>query len=151
MGRYMRDNNMYPIVGTTAEESQLRKESWLKYGCNIYGHSPVCRPLSFWTEQDILEYIDSYALPIVSIYGKIIKDHNNISLSGVERTGCIFCGFGCHLEKEPNRFQLLKQTHPKLYDYCMNGGKYNEDGWWVPSSKGLGMKRVLDFIRVKTE
>lgn len=129
MGRYMRDNNIYPIVGTTAEESQLRRESWLKYGCNIYGHSPVCRPLSFWTERDILEYIDNYALPIVSIYGKIIKDHDNISLSGVERTGCIFCGFGCHLEKEPNRFQLLRQTHPKLYDYCMNGGKYNEDGW----------------------
>jgi len=57
------------------------------------------------------------------------------------RTGYSFCGYGCHLEKEPNRFQRLKQTHPKLWEYCM---KPWEDG-------GLGMKEVLGFINVKIE
>ena len=37
-------------------------------------------------------------------------------------------------EKEPNRFQMLKQTHPKQYDYIINK---------------LGMGKVLDFIKVK--
>ena len=54
----------------------------------------------------------------------------------MKRTGCVFCGFGAHLEKEPNKFQRLKQTHPQLWEYCMKD--------W--DSGGLGMKDVLDFI-----
>ena len=42
---------------------------------------------------------------------------------------------------EPNRFQKLKETHPRVWDYCM---RPVEDG-------GLGMKEVLDYIHVKTE
>ena len=53
----------------------------------------------------------------------------------------MFCAFGAHLEKEPNRFQKLKETHPRVWDYCM---RPVEDG-------GLGMKEVLDYIYVKTE
>lgn len=52
-----------------------------------------------------------------------------------------FCGFGCHLEKEPNRFQMLKQTHPKLWEYCM---KPIESG-------GLGMRNVMEYISVPIE
>ena len=39
---------------------------------------------------------------------------------GYERTGCVFCAFGCHLEKGMNRFQRLEVTHPKLHDYVIN-------------------------------
>ena len=53
---------------------------------------------------------------------------------GYDRTGCMFCMFGVHLEKEPNRFQRMKETHPQLYNYCMNK---------------LGLKEVLDYIGVK--
>ena len=28
--------------------------------------------------------------------------------------------FGIHYDKTPNRFQCLAETHPKLYDYCIN-------------------------------
>ena len=28
----------------------------------------------------------------------------------------------CALEKEPTRFQRLKETHPKQYEYCLGGG-----------------------------
>lgn len=73
---------------------------------------------------------------------KIVQnDDDTYTTTGCDRTGCIFCGFGCHLEKEPNRFQRLKCTHPKQWEYCM---KPVEDG-------GLGMKSVLDYIGVKTE
>ena len=53
---------------------------------------------------------------------------------GYDRTGCMFCMFGAHLEKEPNRFQLMKQTHPQIYDYCINK---------------LGLGKVLNFLGVK--
>ena len=52
---------------------------------------------------------------------------------GYSRTGCMFCMFGIHLEKEPNRFQLMEKTHPKLYDYCM---------------KDLGCNKLLDLINI---
>jgi hypothetical protein len=53
----------------------------------------------------------------------------------------MFCMFGAHLEKEPNRFQRMKETHPKQYEYCM---KPVEEG-------GLGLATVLDYIGVKYE
>lgn len=76
------------------------------------------------------------------MYGDIIEDEKGkLKTTGCDRTGCVFCAFGCHLEKEPNRFQRLKQTHPNLWEYCM---KDWENG-------GLGMKNVLEYINVKTE
>ena len=76
----------------------------------------------------------------------------------------MFCAFGAHLDKGMTRFQRLAFTHPKQYEYCLNGGQWAEnpnydpaaaeyDGewknWnpkkiWVPSKKGLGMRKVFD-------
>ncbi len=50
------------------------------------------------------------------------------------------------VEKGEGRFQRLKRTHPKQYEYCMNGGEYNEQGIWQPNEKGLGMKHCIDVI-----
>ena len=69
-----------------------------------------------------------------------------LTTTGCDRTGCIFCGFGCHLDKEPSRFQRLKETHPRQYAYCMGGGEYGEDGIWRPSKDGLGMRHVFDEL-----
>ena len=113
-----------------------------KNGCNAFeAQNPSSTPLAFWNEQDILRFIKKYELPIPSVYGEIIEKNDKLFLTGVNRTGCIFCMFGCHMEKEPNRFQRLKETHPKLWRYGM---KPVEDG-------GLGLKTVLDFIGVKSE
>ena len=116
-------------------------------GCNAFDNKkPVSQPLSFWTNQDILMYIKDRNLPIASVYGEIgteqelsgqtcfIKTNCKLQTSGVARTGCMFCMFGVHLENEPNRFQNMKKTHPKLYKYCMEELKLN---------------MVLDFIGVK--
>lgn len=139
--KFARENGMCQIVGTMASESRLRKQEWLRNGCNIIdSKEPKSRPISFWTEQDILEYIKRYSLPYASVYGDIVQDKNGkYHTTGCQRTGCVFCGFGCHLEKEPNRFQRLKETHPGLWEYCM---KPWEEG-------GLGMEEVLKFIGVK--
>lgn len=166
--RYERETGRKPLLGTMACESVLRKTQWMKVGCNAFeGKRPRSAPMSFWTEQDILKYIKKYDVPICSVYGDIIAtdkgeqidgqlttfdllgDYENTMLSttGCNRTGCIFCMFGCHLEKEPNRFQRLKETHPRQYKYCIGGGEM-VDGNWQPSNEGLGLGYVLDYIGV---
>ena len=114
--------------------------------------------MAFWTEQDVLQYIYINNLPIASVYGKIEPelgedelpgqmDFSDFGLfekqlptfrtTGCQRTGCVFCGFGCHLEKpEDARFVRLKKTHPQLYNYIMKP--------W--SEGGLGYKEVIDWI-----
>lgn len=141
--KYEKQTGRKPLIGTMAADSQSRKMAWLKTGCNAYeSKNPKSQPMSFWTEQDVLQYIKENNLPYASVYGDIIEDEKGkLKTTGCDRTGCVFCAFGCHLEKEPNRFQRLKQTHPNLWEYCM---KDWENG-------GLGMKNVLDYINVKTE
>lgn len=141
--KYERQTGNKPIIGTMANESKQRKSQWIKYGCNAFdANTPTSKPLSFWTEQDILKYIKRYDLSYASVYGDIVQDDKDkYYTTGCTRTGCVFCAYGCHLEKEPNRFQRLKETHPKLWNYCM---KPWDEG-------GLGMREVLDFIGVKIE
>lgn len=155
--RYERATGRNPIVGTLANESQLRRTQWLKVGCNSFsGKRPRCAPLSFWTEQDILHYIKQFNVPYCPVYGEIkaadapeidgqmnwldylgcYESQDRLTTTGCTRTGCMFCMFGCHLEKEPNRFQRMKITHPKQYAYCMNE---------------LGLKEVLEYIGVPYE
>ena len=148
---YERKTGRKAIIGTLASESTLRKTQWVKYGCNAFETKrPTSQPLSFWTEQDILHYIKQFDIPYCSVYGNIVPDNEATLLktTGCDRTGCIFCMFGCHLEKEPNRFQRLKETHPRQYEYCISGGEY-VDGKWQPSKEGLGLGKVLDYINVK--
>jgi len=134
--KYYKSSGKAPIIGTMAEESQLRRQQYIKNGCNAFNNKiPTSTPIAFWTEQDILEYIDTYKIPIASVYGDVMKDNKNkYYTTGCQRTGCMFCGYGCHREKEPNRFQKLKETHPKQYEYII---------------KNLNMGEVLDFLNIK--
>ena len=143
--------------------------------CNAFEATrPTSQPLSFWTEQDILHYIKKYDVPYCPVYGDIeikknvdndkvfegqinmidylgsYEPEDTLATTGCDRTGCIFCMFGCHLEKAPNRFQRLKETHPKQYKYCIGGGEM-VDGKWQPNKEGLGLGHVLDYIGVKYE
>jgi 3'-phosphoadenosine 5'-phosphosulfate sulfotransferase (PAPS reductase)/FAD synthetase len=146
---YSKETGRKEIVGTLASDSLTRKTAWLKTGCNAFeAEVPKSQPLSFWTEQDILHYIKMFNIPYCSVYGDIVDVNGDLKTMGCDRTGCIFCMFGCHLEKEPNRFQRLKQTHPRQYQYCIGGGEM-VDGKWQPSKEGLGLGKVLDYIGVK--
>jgi len=120
---YQRRTGTLPLIGTMAEDSRDRTRQYMRTGCNSYdGADPMSRPLSIWTTEDIWRYIRGYTIPYSSIYDM-----------GEKRTGCVFCPFGVHLEKEPNRFQRLQITHPKLWKYCM---------------EKLGLRDVLIFIGV---
>lgn len=188
---YGRKTHKKPMTAQMASESRLRTAQWLRNGCNGFGMtSPISNPMSFWTEQDVLLYIElnkdrmcrdrinchekvmwygsrivsretgatiesiEYYRPICSVYGDIVtepsdcdyefterseifdKDRPLLKTTGCSRTGCMFCGYGCHLEKSPTRFEQMKETHPKQYAYIM---KPVEEG-------GLGYKDVIDWI-----
>lgn len=141
--KFTKQSGLMPIIGTMACESRQRKTEWLHNGCNAFDKkNPSSQPMSFWTEQDVLECLVKYKIPYPSVYGEILQNEKGIwYTTGYNRTGCMFCAYGCHLEKEPNRFQMLKETHPKIWNYCM---KSIEDG-------GLGMRKVLEYIGVKVE
>lgn len=157
---WQRGNNSRPMLATLAEESLIRASKWCKYGCNGFSmKSPISNPMSFWTDQDVLRYIKEHHLPIASVYGDIVAvdadgyeydslltETCQLKTTGCQRTGCIFCGFGAHLDKGESRFQRLKRTHPTLYDYCMGGGAYDSDGLWKPTAQGLGMAHVIDDL-----
>lgn len=157
-----------PIIATMAYESNLRKSNWIKHGCNSFeSKNPKSNPMSFWTEQDVLWYIVKNKLPICSVYGEIVVDYtamkqceNQISFfdygifndnrsllrtTKCQRTGCVLCGFGCHLEKEgQGRFEMLKKTHPKFHNliYLLknNGVTYAEAIDWVNEHGGFNIK-----------
>lgn len=159
---YAHKTEQQAIVATMAAESRLRMTYWLKTGCNAFDNKhPMSKPMSFWTEQDVLRFIVDHQLPYASVYGDIVaSDGENdydatlvdckLHCTGCQRTGCMFCGFGAHLEKSPNRFERMKLTHPKHYQFCIGGGAYDSlDGLWKPTEKGLGYGRVLDYIGVR--
>lgn len=142
---YSKKTGKHGINGTMTDESRLRVRKWLKFGCNAFGaKEPLGTPMAFWTEHDVLQYLKTTGIPYCSVYGDIVAsdgecDYDDtliptkLHCTGCQRTGCMFCMFGVHLEKEPNRFQRMKITHPKQYDYCINN---------------LGLGKVLDYIGV---
>lgn len=150
-----------PIVATMADEGRKRFQKWLATGCNAFDSKrPMGKPMSFWTEYDVLRFIVSRDLPIASVYGDIVaSDGENdyeatlidckLHCTGCKRTGCMFCAFGAHLENGENRFERMKHTHPKHYKFCIGGGEWDTDGLWKPNGKGLGYGRVLDYIGVR--
>jgi 3'-phosphoadenosine 5'-phosphosulfate sulfotransferase (PAPS reductase)/FAD synthetase len=99
------------ILGILASESYQREKDWLEYGCNVFHERKdnQSRPLSFWTDEDILEYIETYKVRIPKLYEM-----------GYTRNGCMYCGFGVQMECDGcNRYQRLKATHPIQYQYFL--------------------------------
>lgn len=147
----------YAMTAQMAEESRLRKQIWIRNGCNGFNmKKPVSNPMSFWTEQDVLRYIKDRHIQICSVYGEIVEEGRDNQIcfegcgklytTGCHRTGCIFCLFGAHLEKGEGRLQRLKRMHPRQYEYCIGGGQYDEKGVWIPDKNGLGMGHVIDEL-----
>ena len=155
--QYFRETGRFPILGQMAHESMLRTQGWLRNGCNAFdSKKPQSNPMSFWTDQDVLNYIRINNIKIASVYGDIEIDYEaleqergqmtindvlglpetfSLRTTGCSRTGCMFCGFGCHLNND-QRFMLMKKTHPKQYDYIMR-----------PASQGgLNYKEVIDWL-----
>lgn len=161
---YSKKTGRHAMTAEMASESRLRTQKWLQNGCNGFDLKiPKSTPMAFWTEQDVLLYIKTYNIEICSVYGDVVSDNETesqlngqmslndymgecggfdvgnptLKTTGCQRTGCMFCGYGCHLEAEgEGRFELMRQSHPKVYDYIM---RPKEEG-------GLNYKEVIDWI-----
>lgn len=119
---YEKQTKQKPMIGTMTDDSGVRLGQWKEYGCNSFGlNKPQSKPLSIFTEKDIWNYINKNNIPYAEIYKK-----------GIERTGCMFCMFGIHMEKN-NRFHLMKKIHPNIHKYCM---------------ENLGIQEVLDYLEI---
>ena len=131
---YERQTGRKPFVGTMAEESDMRRASYLKNGCNAFdAKHKVSTPIAIWRESDVLEYLLTRNVEYAACYGAIIKTQDGYKTTGEHRTGCMFCMFGIQFDKEPNRFQRMQRDYPKQYDYCINK---------------LGIGDVLDYVGI---
>ena len=151
---YEKQTERHAITAQMADESRVRRTKWLQHGCNAFDQKrPMSNPMAFWTEQDILQYIRTRGIEIASVYGDIVEENEiigqmtisdyiqaeqpKLKTTGCRRTGCIFCGYGCHREKPgEGKFELLKITHPKIYDFIMRPW---EEG-------GLNYREVIDWL-----
>lgn len=133
--QYTKETGLMPIIGTLASESMLRRQAWLRNGCNAFNSKyPKSTPMAFWKEQDILEYIHQMKIQISPIYGDVVQDKKGKWITtGAKRTGCMYCLFGIQFDKEPNRIQQLAQTHPQMYSYILDK---------------LGFREVMDFMKI---
>jgi len=119
--KYEKETGRKPFIGTMACDSRLRLKDYLKFGCNAFDKKKIqSRPMSIMLEKDVWFYLKSNNVPYCSVYDM-----------GYNRTGCMFCAFGCHMEPKPGRFDRMMVTHPDEYKYCMNQ---------------LGMKEVLQWV-----
>lgn len=108
---YEKETGKLPYTGIMAGESSLRKRKYLRDECNNFtAKHPKSNPIIFWSETDIWKYIRDFDVKYSKIYDM-----------GYDRTGCMFCAYGTHLEKEgDDRFLKMSKTHPRLFDYCMD-------------------------------
>lgn len=161
---YEKETGRKPFIGTLASESALRRQKWLRVGCNAFDDDrPTSQPMSFWKESDVLQYIVENKLELADIYGVVgYKDDDgmiyeeplfgqsmNLQTTGVNRTGCVYCMFG--IQRERDKFLELKKQEPMLYDYVMCGGCFDDKGMWIPGKDengvfGLGYKFVIDWL-----
>lgn len=128
--KFGKQSGKVPFIGTMASESSLRKQKWVRDGCNMFDAKKAqSTPISFWTEEDVWGYIKSRNIPYADIYDK-----------GAKRTGCVFCLFGYWSKNDhltpSDRMELLKRIEPKMYDYCM---KPIADG-------GLGLRELITYV-----
>lgn len=160
--KFERETGRHPFLGTRVEESARRKSAYLKTGCTTFdvrmafdeesgklieveNDRPCCRPLSFFTRQDELQYCLDNRILLSEPYGIIYPvgdipgqkmlfgepTGKTLACSGEQRTGCLMCPVGCHLDNF-SKFKSQKKANPKLYEYCM---------------EELGEKRLLELVQ----
>lgn len=147
---YAKENHSVPFMGLMAVEGGRREKALIANGCNYFSeHDRSTRscPFAIFTRQDLLQLALDLNVPVPEIYGTIEADENGkLYTTGAERTGCMMCGFGIHLEKRPHRFDMLREQNPKawkfwMYECCTDEKTGEKYGWG----------RVLDYIGVQWE
>ena len=126
--KFEKETSLKPFIATMAAESNLRKQEYIKNTVTRLMLNVLHLLRSVFGQNRIFQF----DVPYCPVYGEILQDNSGkYYTTRAKRTGCMF---GVHTEKSPNKFELMRETHPKLHDYCINK---------------LGCGKVLDFIGVK--
>jgi len=126
--KYENETGRKVMTGRMCDDSFQRQQKWAQQGCNAFGAKrPHSEPLSHWLQSDIEQYVEQNCIPVSLLYEEPICADNS---------GCMFCMFGCHMEKREGRFQRMKRTHPKQWAYCMDK---------------LGLREVCKFVGIPIE
>lgn len=98
-----------------ASEGGRREKSLMLNGCNYFGKGTMrSAPFAIFNRQDLLQLALDLKVPVPEIYGEIKRDdQGQLYTSGEQRTGCSMCEFGIQLERQPHRFDRLRERNPK--------------------------------------
>lgn len=135
---WQKNNNMVPYLGMMASEGGQREKALFKNGCNYFGKTVVrSAPFAIFHRQDLLRLAVELEVPVPEIYGSIeTQVDGTLHTTKAQRTGCSMCGFGIHIEKRPHRFDRLRETNLKEWEFWM----YQ-----------IGWGEVLNYIGVEWE
>lgn len=122
------------VKGLMASESRSRLTSIATRGHIFESHRPHINddkdgfyhvnPIAFWTDDDIWEYIHKYNLEYSPLYD-ITYTAEDGTEQKIKRNGCIMCG--TDIQFKNNHLAILRQTHPKAWDSCMNHFGYADE------------------------
>lgn len=161
---WAKEHNSVPYMGLMASEGGRRAKTLKMNGCNYFGKSIIrSAPFAIFNRQDLLTlalemdawYQENWAKfgtgekiesIVPEIYGTIVQDEDGtLRTTKAQRTGCSMCGFGVHMEKRPNRFEVLKRENPREWELLMYHLCKDENG------EDYGWAKVLDYIEVPYE
>lgn len=145
---WAKKNNSHPYLGLMASEGGQREEALVENGCNYYGKTVMrSAPFAPFLRQDILRLALDLNVPIPEIYGTIErKSDGTLYTTKAQRTGCSMCGFGIHMEKRPHRFDMLRESNPKEWEFWMYRCCTDKE-----TGEKFGWGKVLDYIGVGWE
>lgn len=118
--------------GLMASESHSRLTSFATRG-HIYASSRPhitdgafyhVNPLGLWTDNDVWAYIHKYDLKYSPLYD-IEYTAQDGTRQHIKRNGCIMCG--TDIQYKDNHLSVLRQTHPKAWQSCMEHFGYREE------------------------
>lgn len=73
--KYAKETGRMPFIATMATESLLRRQAWIRNGCNAFeSKHPKSTPMAFWTETDVLQYAKDNNIKFCSLYGDIVEE-----------------------------------------------------------------------------
>lgn len=144
-GDWVKQNDSYPYLGLMASEGGRREKALMMHGCNYYGKTTTrSAPFAIFNRQDLLRLAMELDVPIPEIYGSIERSEDGtLYTTKAQRTGCSMCGFGIHLEKRPHRFDLLRASNPREWEFWMMRCASDPE-----TGELFGWGRVLDYIGV---
>ena len=145
--KWQEEHEMWPFLGLMQSEGGQRKFSLIKHGCNYVGKtSQRSCPFNYFTRQDLLQLALDLNAPVPEIYGEIVRDADGkLRTTKAQRTGCVMCGYGIHLDARPHHFDYLRERSEKEWNFWMYSCCTDENG------EKYGWGRVLDYIGVPWE